>query len=397
MWRKRPGIYPIRYGNNVQLLQSGAPFFDKLTQLIKEAQTEIHFQVYIFEPDTTGQLIAGLLMDAAKRGVKIYMILDAYGSKNFTEVWKYKFKESGISLFFYSPITFGKNLHMGMRLHHKIMVFDSQVALTGGINISDHYSHYNKQIPWLDFAVLTTGKVIQDFVQICYGTLHTVNSRSKHKSKINASNSNNDHLPVHARVLQNNWLQAKFAISWQYRQHIRKAQNRIILFASYFIPSIALKRLLKNAANRGVKVSIILGSVSDVGIVRRASEYFYADMLKEGIELYEWRPSVLHAKIALIDNKWLSVGSYNLNHLSDFGSIECNIEVYDNEFCISAQKSLEELIVKDCDNISWILYLKRFGFFHRFYNAICYGLVRISLNLLFFMQNRNNKKERVKI
>lgn len=391
--RRRLGIYPIRYGNSVQLLQSGEVFFSQLEKLIKEARHLIHFQIYIFEPDTSGKIIADLLTEAAMRGVKIHMVLDGYGSQNFPESWKRKFKESGIQLFFYSPFKLGKYLHMGMRLHHKIMIFDEKTALIGGINISNPYSAYTHKTPWLDFALTVQGKVIQDLLQICNSTLHTVNSRNKHRSKLSVQSSNIGHLPVHIRVLQNNWLQARFGISKRYRQQIRKSENQIIILASYFVPSIALKRLLKNASQRGVKVWIVLGAISDVGIVKHATQYFYEDMLKAGIQLFEWRPSVLHAKVALIDKQWMSIGSYNLNHLSDFGSIECNLEIHDEAFCSQTEIFLKDLILKDCDNISWIQYHKRYGYFQKVYNALCYWLVRLSLNLLFFLQNRNNKKE----
>jgi cardiolipin synthase len=284
---------------------------------------------------------------------------------------------------------------MGMRLHHKIIVIDNKVALTGGINVSDHYSHFANTVPWLDFALESRGKVVSDLIHICNGTLQTARARNSHKLKVDRRTPQPGLPPVHARVLQNNWLRARFGISYQYRQNIRSARESILIFASYFVPSVALKRLLKKAAQRGVKVTIVLGAVSDVGLVRRASEHFYSDMLKAGIELYEWRPSVLHAKIALVDDKWFCVGSYNLNHLSDFGSIECNIEVNDNAFCSGTGAYLKQIILNDCDHISWILYNKRFSIVRRLYNALCYALVRLSLGFFFFLQNRTNKKEKV--
>ena len=351
MWRRSLGIYPFRYNNQLELLQSGETFFEKLSELIKNATTEIHFQLYIFEPDKTGKIIQDLLIEAAKRGVKIYVVLDAYGSKNLNEIWQKNFENAGIEIYFYSPIKFGNYLHMGMRLHHKIICVDGQFALVGGINISDNYSAYSLQTPWLDFALLAQGKVVEDLLQICKQTLRKVSNHSKYKTK---QELQKEHKPIITRVLQNNWVQAKFGITHQYKQKIRKSEHEIILFASYFIPSLALKRLLKKAAKRGVNVHVVLSSISDVGLVKIATEYFYADMLKAGIKLYEWKQSVLHAKVILIDSDWLSVGSYNLNYLSDFGSIECNLEVLDEVFCSSTNNKLKVLMEEGCESICFV-------------------------------------------
>ena len=101
MWRRSFGIYPFRYNNQLELLQSGNSFFEKLSDLIKNSTTEIHFQLYIFEPDKTGKIIADLLIEAAKRGIKIYVVLDAYGSKNFNKLWQKNFTDVGIKIYFY--------------------------------------------------------------------------------------------------------------------------------------------------------------------------------------------------------------------------------------------------------------------------------------------------------
>lgn len=388
MWRRSLGIYPFRYNNQLELLQSGHSFFEKLSELINHATTEIHLQIYIYEPDKTGIIIRDLLFAAAKRGVKIYLVLDAYGSKNFDVAWQINFQNAGIEIYFYSPIKFGNYLHMGMRLHHKIICVDGQFALVGGINISDNYSAYTLQTPWLDFALLANGKVVEDLLQICKQTLRKVSKYQRFKIK---QESQKEHQAIITRVLQNNWVQAKFGITHQYKQKIRKAENEIILFASYFIPSISLKRLLKKAAKRGVNVNIVLSSISDVGIVKYATEYFYADMLKAGIKLYEWKQSILHAKVALIDSNWLSVGSYNLNHLSDFGSIECNLEVLDESFCTSTNLQLKQLMNEGCEKISIEKFENRSNIYSKVYQAICYGLVRLLLRFMFLLQSRNVK------
>jgi cardiolipin synthase len=176
------------------------------------------------------------------------------------------------------------------------------------------------------------------------------------------------------------------------KQQIRKANNEIILIASYFIPSLALKRLLKNAAKRGVNVKIVLSSFSDVSMVKYATEYFYNDLLKAGINIYEWKQSVLHAKVGLIDAEWLSVGSYNLNHLSDFGSIECNLEILDKEFCLATNIKLNQLINDGCEKITMGDFDIKKSIKNSFLQLISYILVRFSLSILFFLQGKKTTK-----
>jgi cardiolipin synthase len=331
-----------------------------------------------------------LLKNAAQRGVKIHMVLDAYGSKNLTPKWQKLLTESGIDIYFFSPFTFANNWHMGMRLHHKIITIDNQMALVGGINISDHYSAYTHYNTWLDFALYCKGFVVNDLTLICERILRTVSHKNP-KTKIKKQTPTNSKL-ITTRVLQNNWLHAKFGISKQYKQQIRKANQSITIFASYFIPSIALIKLLKRASKQGVKVNLVLGSISDTKIVQNATYYFYAELLKANIQIFEWKESVLHAKLALIDNKWLSVGSYNLNHLSDFGSIECNLEVWNDEFVANVHSELQTLINDGCEPVLYENFEQKNRFFHRFYFFICYSLVRFSMNFLFFLQGRNHKK-----
>jgi len=389
MWRKSLGIYPFRYNNQLELLQSGNSFFEKLSDLIKNAVSEIHIQIYIFEPDTTGIIIKDLLIDAAKRGVKIYVVLDAYGSKKFNKNWQETFTKAGIELYFYSPIKFGNILHMGMRLHHKIICIDNQFALVGGINISNNYSGYSPQTPWIDFAIFVKGKIVHDLLQLCFQTLRTVSNYPKIKIKLDV---HTEKKTIQARVLQNNWVKFKFGITHKYKQHIRKSEKEITLFASYFIPSFTLKKLLKNAAKRGVNIQLVLASNSDVGIAKYASEYFYIDMLKSGIKLYEWKPSVLHAKVAIIDSNWFCIGSYNLNHLSDFGSIECNLEILDKSYIESLKPIFNNLILKDCDKILLSDFNKKNNVKNKFINFISYNIYRFLLLILFVLQGKNNRK-----
>jgi cardiolipin synthase len=384
VWRRKIGIFPWHLNQDIQLLQSGESFFNDLLTRIRQANSSIYFQVYIFDPDTTGKRVYDELLDAAKRGVKIFLYLDAFGSKDFPSSWETALKQNGAKIEFFSRFKLAFRYHIGIRLHHKIMVFDEQIALLGGINISDHYSHFGNHKTWLDFAVRIEGNTVKDLLKICLQIENGILPLSKSDKEKLVYN-----IPtglVKARVLQNYWLFAKFGISRQYRQNIRKSREEILIVASYFVPSPALKRILKRAAHRGVKVRLVLGSISDVGLVKHASHFFYSDLLKAGVEIWEWQPSVLHAKLAFVDHQWMSIGSYNLNYLSDFGSTECNIEIFDKPFQQECLHQINVLLKKDATKIDTDVYLRERNWFIKIRNFLSYRILSASLKILFYFQ-----------
>lgn len=384
-WRKKIGIFPWHHIPKLCLLKSGAPFFEELFACIHHARKSIYIQVYIFEKDTTGTRVYDALLQACKRGVQVYLHLDAYGSANFPLSWVNELKKAGAEVNFFSPFKLAFRYHLGMRLHHKIFIFDAHKALMGGINISDHYSHLGKPECWLDFGIMLEGNAVTDLLKIC----KSINQGLLPKSILRVE-PKTGYAPEQGfykvRILQNHWVKAKFGISRQYRQQIRKAHKEIVLVSSYFLPSPALKRLLKKAAQRGVRVQLVLGGKTDVPMMFYAAQFFYRDLLKAGVEIWEWQPSVLHAKMAFTDNDWMCIGSYNLNHLSDFGSVECNIEIRDKEFHDAALQELQALLDKDALLVNPLQYDHKIGLFKQIRNFISYRLISFSLKILFYLQ-----------
>jgi cardiolipin synthase len=156
--------------------------------------------------------------------------------------------------------------------------------------------------------------------------------------------------------------------------------------ASYFLPSSALKRLIKKAALRGVKVRLVFGGISDIGTMKYATQYFYSDLFKAGVEIWEWQPSVLHAKLALIDDEWVCLGSYNLNYLSDFGSTECNIEIRNKAFLASCLNEINQDLQKNALKINHLLFLKKINPFQSLRNFLAYRIMIFSMKLLSFFK-----------
>lgn len=374
------------YNNNnplkrVVLVHSGDDYFSRLRNIIRHAKTEIHFQTYIFENDSIGNEIVEALKEAASRNVKIYMLLDGYGSYSFSNKVVNELKLKGINFRFFSPFFSANNFYIGRRLHHKIVVADRNITLIGGINIADKYRGTTTKEPWLDYAVQIESEVIAEHLhQLCEKIYFK--KKGIKKERINPVFHLVDGIPV--RIIRNDWLKRKNDISNTYISIIQNAKKEVVIVGSYFLPGRRLSNVLKKAAKRGVKIKIILSGISDLPIVMWATNYIYTSFLRQEIELFEWKKSVLHGKLAVVDNERTTIGSYNLNQLSSYGSIEMNVEI--NSVMFSKNLSTHLItIIEQCDRITFETLKVRNGIFKRFLNWFAYRLVRIALIIVTYI------------
>ena len=379
--------HPLRTHCSARLLLSGDEYFNKIEEVILSAKHYLHVQFYIYDPDATGNKITKLLKDAVRRGVEVMLVADAIGSEHLTSKWVKEIEEAGILFKHFSPKN--KFFRIGRRMHHKIVVADGELALIGGINIADKYSGFHGQRAWLDFGVELKGPVVRDIEKICepvwkkkvlrnyFHPLHTANQWVGN---------------LKLRLIQNDWWRRRIEISKAYKDALRKANKEIIIVASYLLPGTSFRRLMKKAARRGVRIKIMLGGHSDVKLVKPATMYFYEWMMRQGMEIYEWQPSILHGKLAIVDDEWATVGSYNLNALSDYGSLELNVEIFDADFARSSRAKVEELITSGCKNVDFDEFMKSSTLILYVYRWFCYKAVRVLLRLLFMMMKRDRLK-----
>jgi cardiolipin synthase len=321
---------------SLSLVHSGADYFSRLERIIADSKVEIHIQMYIFEEDETGSKIIAALKEAALRSVKIYIVLDGFGSFSFSSKTIAELKQIGVNFRFFSPMFSASSFYFGRRLHNKVIVSDAKTVLIGGINIANKYRGTETELPWLDFAVELNGDIaaaLQDF------------SRAVYFKKVRKK------IPIvlipkegYVGCLQNDWLKRKNEIAEAYIKSIRNAEKEIIIVGSYFLPGRKIVKALKIASKNKVQIKLILSGISDVPIVRRATCYLYAKLLRYNMELYEWNQSVLHGKATVIDGKWTTIGSFNLNNLSSYASIEMNVEIYSELFSKGFQLQLNNII-----------------------------------------------------
>ena len=201
-------------------------------------------------------------------------------------------------------------------------------------------------------------------------------------------------LPI-LKVLQNNWYRNKIEILKSYRSALRQSREKMIIMASYFLPGRNERRLLRNASRRGVDITIVLSAESDAPMFRRATNFLYRFILRNNIKIFEYLPSNLHAKVATVDGKWSTIGSYNLNHLSDYGSIEMNVNILDKKFTGEFDTVLKELIRKECRQVTFENYNHRKTWLNRLTDWSSYQLIRLLLRIMFLLTSKGPKKHSV--
>ncbi|MEY3416740.1 MAG: hypothetical protein RL711_1893 [Bacteroidota bacterium] len=359
----------------ISILKSGEDYFNQLQLFIHEAKEEIHIQMYIFENDNIGNTIAQALIAAVKRNVNVYALVDAYGSSSLSKAFIAHLSSNGINIRFFSPFFSKNSLYIGRRLHHKIVVIDQYISLIGGINIADKYQGTSQQPPWCDFAILVKDAAIgQKTHLICQKIYHK--KQRLQSSKTDFSTNTGDVLKI--KVIQNDWLKQKNEIGKAYLKAIKEANQEIIIVGGYFLPGRKIANALREASKRGVTVKLLLSGISDVPLVQRATSFLYKSLLQDHIELYEWNQSILHGKAAMIDNAWSTIGSFNLNHLSSYGSIEMNMEVEEPNFSILFKQHLV-MLIEQCEPITSTTLAARNSLLNNILNWIAYKMARFSL------------------
>lgn len=332
----------------LQLIKGGKEYFELLIELIGKAEHSIYFQTYIFADDETGTEVAAALEAAAKRNVFVSLLVDGFASRDLSKSFITNLKDVGIEFKMFDPLLKSKYFYLGRRLHHKVVTIDSKFSLVGGINISNRYNDLPGQPAWFDWAIYEEGKISEVLARICQNRLQPMSIKRLVRPRNTAIKSENGSVKVNV----NDWVRGKREITKSYIDMFRKAKDRIIILSAYFLPNDQFRKKLRAAVNRGVKVQVILAGTSDIKVAKYAERYMYRWLLTNGIEIFEYQKSVLHGKMAASDGEWATVGSYNINTISAFASIELNLAVNDHAFVKQVEQTLEQIMRKDCVEIT---------------------------------------------
>ena len=334
--------------NQIDLLCRGAEYFPRLIESISQASREVLLETYIYADDATGRAVTEALCAAALRGVQVHLLIDGFGARNLAPDFRRRFADSGVRVLVFRPLKFVWSRHAPhlRRMHRKLAVVDGSVAFVGGINIIDDLNEVGNLPPRLDYAVQVRGPLVAD-VALSARRLWAYASRLWLKRPWDWP----DPPPpppaaggMRAALAVRDNFRRRHLIQSAYLAAIHGAHEEILFAHAYFWPGRRMLRALCNAAARGVRVRILLQGQSDHPLLLYATRSLYERLLKAGIELYEYRKTHLHTKVAVIDGQWATVGSSNIDPFSLLLAREANVIVQDRGFCATLYASLEHQI-----------------------------------------------------
>jgi len=384
------GVYSTY--NEVRLIRGGMDYFSELRQLIDKAQQVLHLQVYIFDEDETGKSVAEHLKKAAKRGVQVFVIVDGYASRALSQTFVDDLTKVGIHFQWYNRILSFKSFYFGRRLHHKVVVADATYALVGGINISNRYNDMPHQPAWLDWALYCKGEVCEELHQLCnfrWTGIEKLTFKQVPSLPDLLSGPAIDECLV--RMRRNDWVRRKMQVTRSYLEMFAKAEKEIIIMSSYFLPGLSFRKAIRKAAKRGVKLKVIVTGESDVQFSKAAERYWYDWLLRCNTEIYEYQPGNLHAKLSTYDEEWVTIGSYNVNDLSAYASIELNMDVKNKVFATEIRNRLLEIIEKDCIRVSVDELQQKQKWYVMLYQFLSYEVLRLTLFVFTFYFRQRGK------
>lgn len=341
-------------GNRLLLLENGEAFFPRVFGAIQRAERTVLIETFILFEDEVGNALHRELLAAAQRGVRVEVMVDGYGSAELSDQFVNSLTSAGVRFIYYDPrpLVMGMRTNVFRRLHRKTVVVDDVVAFVGGINFSaEHNTDYGPEAKQ-DYAVQVKGPVVGDiarYLQQAIGseqpTRRWWGGRS-HRPVVNAT-------PGDAQVLyvyrDND--EHRDDIEKHYMEMLRKAKREVIIANAYFFPGYRLLREMRNAAQRGVRVKLIVQGEPDMPIVKVGAELLYNYLVDGGVEVYEYIRRPLHGKVAVCDDHWATVGSSNLDPLSLSLNLEANLIIHDRPFNQTLRDNLDALITHDCQRV----------------------------------------------
>ncbi|MCO8170154.1 cardiolipin synthase ClsB [Pseudomonas sp. 21LCFQ02] len=316
-----------RDGNSVELLINGEDFFTAVFQAIRSARRQVLVETFIIFEDRIGEGLQQALIEAAGNGAQVVVTVDDYGTCDLSSAFVKQMIDAGIhiQLFDPQPRLLGMRTNLFRRLHRKVVVIDGELGFIGGINYSVDHMTETGLTAKQDYAVRVRGPIIADIHRSALGMLSAAVRERLAPVPLRLEQAG------HARMLlaERDNRQHTTDIEEQYLQAIRAANSRITLANAYFFPSYRFLRELRNAARRGVKVTLILQGKPDMPFVRVCSRLTYTYLLRDGVVIHEYKQRALHGKVALIDHEWSTVGSSNLDPLSLALNLEANLFIRD--------------------------------------------------------------------
>jgi len=371
----------LRRGNRIRLLRNVEEYFPALEREIDAAASEIFLETYIFEDDDTGQRIAAALMRAARRGLLVHLMIDGFGSHLFPEAQRRQLLESGVQLLVYRPELWKFRIKSTRlrRLHRKLAVVDGRIGFCGGINIIDHGDLRGNAPPRLDYAVSVEGPLVADMhaaARTLWIRTAWTQLRRQWRPLAKPALSVEPRGAQRAEFLVRDNVRHRHDIEEAYLREIARARREVVIANAYFLPGRSFLKALCDAARRGVQVTLLLQGRMEYVLVHYASRALYRELLDAGVQIHEYTRNFLHAKVAVVDDSWATVGSSNIDPVSLLLAREANVVVRDRRFVRELRGSLMDAIeagARPVQRERWA----RMGLAMRMATGAAYALLRL--------------------
>ncbi len=359
-------------GNEVTLLRGGDALFPAMCEAIAAARHEVWLASYIFHDDPAARTVTSALIGAARRGLMVSVVVDGFGIDATWPALQGELLAAGVHVALFRPLHRWWNwLQPGQlrRLHHKLCVVDANVAFVGGINLIDDrfdLNHGWSELPRLDFAVRVRGPLAPAVQRTARAMWTRASLGQAWREEVVALASSAEPLarakrlldrlrssapipapaeadlrPVRAAFLVRDNLRQRRSIERSYVEAIRRARHRIDIASAYFYPDRPIRRALRDAVRRGVRVRLLLQGRWDYRMAELAAYALCDELLAQGVQVHEYTVAFLHAKVAVVDDDWATVGSSNIDPLSLLLNLEANVVVRDRAFAASLRQEFE--------------------------------------------------------
>ncbi|MBI3902657.1 MAG: cardiolipin synthase ClsB [Nitrosomonadales bacterium] len=380
-------------GHTLTLLRNGEEYFPRLVAAIDGATETVYLETYIYATDVVGRMVADALRRAAARGVRTRLLFDGYGGAEFPRAWMEELRAAGVDVLKFRPEISWLTLRRQRlrRLHRKLAVVDGRVAFVGGINIISDIPGGEVLAPRLDYAVEVRGDTVVR-IHAAMRRLWTMVSwmsfrRQRERIGWLPAHPHNAHHKV-LFLLRDN-LRHRRDIELAYIRAIAGAQHEIIIANAYFLPAQRLRLALQDAAQRGVKVVLLLQGRVEYRLQHYATLALYDELMRAGMEIYEYHTSYLHAKVAVVDGQWATVGSSNIEPFSLWLAREANLVVRDAGFAGSLRTSLMHEIVQGAHFVEHATWSKRSAWM-RLLTRASYAMMRLLTSVIGFARGRDD-------
>lgn len=324
-----------------------------MLEAISAARKHVHLETYILRADEVGQRFKAALIERAQAGVVVRLMYDSIGSFGLSSSFVAELENAGVIVVVYHPVApWRPRWGWNRRDHQKILVVDDVVAFTGGINIGDEYTPVEEGGGgWYDMHARIEGPAVHDLARVFQKTWDSAGGPVFPRTRMT------DFVPLrssplsYVQVISNIGVFTRSRMRQAYLHAIHRAERTIRVMNAYFIPDIGLRHAFARAVRRGVAVTVIVPSTSDVPAVYYASRHLYARLMRGGVRIFEWPDRMMHAKVGTIDGVWSTIGTFNLDRRSFFHNLEVGLITIDRALA----KGLEDQFDVDLANCREIM------------------------------------------